>query len=107
MQQALFHARFEKQIDTTNRAGLAKVADSIGLSPDLLLNQLDGNGGNAEVDRSIAQGDTYRLDAVPGVIFDGWIKVTELSQENLEKIIDGLLERKNKATTKATRNVHK
>ena len=105
MQQALFHARFEQQIDTSSRAGLAKVADNIGLSPDLLLNQLDGNGGNAEVDRNIAQGDIYRLDAVPGVIFDGWIKATEVSQENFAKIIDGLLERKNKTNAKATKNV--
>jgi predicted DsbA family dithiol-disulfide isomerase len=107
MQHALFHARFEQHIDTASRAGLAKVADSIGLSPDLLLNQLDGDGGNAEVDRNLAQGNTYRIDAVPGVIFDGWIKATELSQENFEKIIDGLLARKTKATTKATKNVQK
>lgn len=107
MQQALFHARFEQHIDTTNRAGLAKVADSIGLSPDLLLNQLEGDGGNDMVDRNLAQGNIYRIDAVPGVIFDGWIKATVLSQENLEQIIDGLLERKNKATTKAPRNVPK
>jgi len=107
MQQALFRARFEKELDTTSREGLAQVADSIGLSPELFLSHLDGDGGNAEVERSLSQGKSYLIDAVPGLIFDGWIKATELSQENLEKIIDGLLERKKRGDEKAPKTAHK
>jgi len=65
------------------------VADSIGLAPELLLSRLDSDGGNAEVEHNLAQGNSYHLDAVPGIIFDGWVKVTELSQENLEKSSTG------------------
>jgi predicted DsbA family dithiol-disulfide isomerase len=97
MQQALFHARFEEQLNTASRDGLAKVAHSIGLDPELLLARLDGDGGTAEVERNLALGESYRLDAVPGIIVDGWIRVTELSQENIEKIIDGVLAKKNVA----------
>ena len=96
MQKALFHAHFEEQLDTTSREGLARVAHSIGLDPELLLTRLEGGEGNAAVERDLAQGSSYYLDAVPGIIFDGWIKVNELSQTNLEKIIDGLIERKGK-----------
>ncbi|MBI3300880.1 MAG: DsbA family protein [Deltaproteobacteria bacterium] len=105
MQQALFHARFEEQLNTASREGLAKVANSIGLAPELLLSRLDADGGSAEVERNLAQGDSYHLDAVPGIIFDGWIKVNELSQENLETIIDGLLAKKKSADGKAEKNV--
>lgn len=107
MQHALFHARFEQQVDTATREGLAKVADSIGLAPDLLLGQLDGSGGTAEVERNLAQGNSYRLDAVPGIVFDGWIKTTELSQENFEKIITGILAKKHNPTSKAAKSVRK
>jgi predicted DsbA family dithiol-disulfide isomerase len=107
MQQALFRARFEEELDTTSRAGLAKVADSIGLAPELLLSRLDSDGGNAEVEHNLAQGNSYHLDAVPGIIFDGWVKVSELSQENLEKIIDGLLDKKKQLNEKVTKTVRK
>lgn len=107
MQQALFRARFEEELDTTSREGLAKVADSIGLAPELFLSRLDSDGGNAEVEHNLTQGNSYHLDAVPGIIFDGWIKVTELSQENLEKIIAGLLDKKKQLNEKATKTVRK
>jgi predicted DsbA family dithiol-disulfide isomerase len=58
MQQALFRARFEEDLDTTSREGLAKVADSIGLAPELFLSHLDSDGGNAEVEHSLAQGNS-------------------------------------------------
>ncbi len=107
MQRALFRARFEEELDTTSREGLAKVADSIGLAPELFLSRLDSDGGNAEVERDLAQGNSYHLDAVPGIIFDGWIKATELSQENLETIIDGLLDKKKRPDGKAAKTVRK
>jgi predicted DsbA family dithiol-disulfide isomerase len=107
MQQALFHARFEAELDTTSREGLAKVADSIGLAPELFLSRLDSDGGNAEVERSLTQGKSYLLDAVPGIIFDGWIKATDLSQENLEKIIAGLLDKKRHLDEKVPKTVRK
>ncbi len=94
MQRALFQAQFEEQLNTASREGLAKVADSIGLDPAQFLARLDAGEGTAEVERNIALGASYHLDAVPGIIFDGWIRVTELSQENLETIINGLLEKK-------------
>jgi predicted DsbA family dithiol-disulfide isomerase len=100
MQKELFHAHFEEQLNTANKDGLAKVAHSIGLDPELLLSRLDKNDGSAEVDRNLALGESYHIDAVPGVVFDGWILVKELSQQNLETIINGLLEKK-KTTTKA------
>jgi predicted DsbA family dithiol-disulfide isomerase len=103
MQQALFRARFEEQLNTASRDGLAKVAHSIGLDPELLLARLDGDGGTAEVERNLALGESYRLDAVPGIIVDGWIRVTELSQENIEKIIDGVLAKKNNTAKKGNR----
>lgn len=94
MQKALFHAHFEEQLDTTSKGGLAKVAHSVGLDPEVLLSRLDKGDGNTEVDKNFALGQSYQIDAVPGMIFDGWIMAKELSQENVEKIIDGLLERK-------------
>ncbi|MGH8005508.1 MAG: DsbA family protein [Candidatus Binatia bacterium] len=94
MQRALFHARFAEQFDTASREGLARVAHSIGLDPELLLTRLDENGGNTEVERDLALGKSYHIDGVPGVVLDGWIKVNTLSQENLTTIIDGLLEKK-------------
>ena len=94
MQKALFLAHFEEQLDTTSKGGLAKVAHSVGLDPEVLFSRLDKGDGNTEIDKNLALGQSYRIDAVPGVIFDGWIMAKDLSQENLEKIIDGLLERK-------------
>ena len=94
MQQALFQVQFEEQLDITSRDGLARVADRIGLDPDLLLTRLAGEDGKAEVARSVALGRRYQLDSVPGFILDGWIRVKTTSQTNLETIIDGILERK-------------
>ena len=94
MQQALFHVRFEEDIDTTSRSGIAHVANSIGLDPELLLTRLDAGGGKNEVEQTIALGQRYHLDSVPSLIFDGWIRVNDLSVQNIETIIDGLLERK-------------
>src|SRR5581483_10763970 len=99
-QKALFQAHFEEQLDTASRGGLAKVADSIGLDPDVLLSRLDKGDGSTEVDKNFALGQSYQIDAVPGMIFDGWIMAKELSSENLEKIISGLLERKTEAAKK-------
>jgi len=107
MQQALFHAHFEEEVDTTSREGLAKVADSIGLAPELFLSRLDSDGGTAAVEHNLTQGNSYHLEAVPGIIFDGWIKATELSQDNMEKIINGLLEKKRDAGAKAAKTTHK
>ncbi|NOT56695.1 MAG: thioredoxin domain-containing protein [Deltaproteobacteria bacterium] len=101
MQKELFHAHFEQQLDTTNKDGLAKVAHTIGLDPELLLSRLDKNDGSTEVDRNLALGESYHIDAVPGVVFDGWILVKEMTPQNLETIINGLLEKK-KPTPKVT-----
>ena len=101
MQKELFHAHFEQQLNTANKDGLAKVAHSIGLDPELLLSRLEKNDGSTEVDRNLALGESYHIDAVPGVVFDGWILVKELSPQNLETIINGLLEKK-KTTLKAS-----
>ncbi|MEW6298458.1 MAG: DsbA family protein [Thermodesulfobacteriota bacterium] len=103
MQRALFRAQFEEQLNTASRDGLAKVADSIGLDPEQFLARLDAGEGAAAVERNVALGESYRLDAVPGIIFDGWIRVTELSQDNMEKIIGGLLEKK-RASAHSPRN---
>ena len=107
MQKALFRAHFEEEVNTTSREGLAKVADSIGLAPELFLSRLDSDGGTAEVEHNLSQGNSYHIEAVPGIIFDGWIKATELSQENMEKIINGLLEKKRDSSTKAAKGAHK
>jgi predicted DsbA family dithiol-disulfide isomerase len=101
MQKALFTAHFEEELDTTSRGGLAKVAHSIGLDPELLLSRLDKGDGDAEVDKNLALGQSYHIDAVPGMIFDGWIMAKDLTQENLETIINGLLERKAEPAKKA------
>ena len=94
MQRALFHARFEEDIDTGSRDGIAHVAHRIGLDPELLLSQLDADGGKAELEATIALGDSYHIEGVPTLIIDGWIRVNDLSPENIEAIIGGLLERK-------------
>lgn len=94
MQKALFHAHFEQQLDITTKEGLAKVADGIGLAPEVFLPQLEGNGGNEELTHILTQANSYQIDGTPTVVFDGWIKVNEVGRENLEKIIDGLLTRK-------------
>ncbi len=94
MQQALFRVQFEERLDITGRNGLARVADTIGLDPELLLNRLAGKDGKAEVARIVALARRYQLDSVPGFILDGWIRVKTVSQTNLETIIDGILERK-------------
>lgn len=94
MQRALFHARFEEDIDTGSRAGIAHVAHRIGLDPELLLSQLDADGGKAELEATIALGNSYHIEGVPTLIIDGWIRVQDLSPQNIETIIDELLERK-------------
>jgi len=102
MQHALFHAHFEEQLDTASRGGLAKVAHSVGIDPELLFARLDSGAGNTEVDQNLALGESYHIEGVPGIIFDGWILLKGLSQQNIETIIDGLLERKKTVSTKGT-----
>lgn len=99
MQKALFQAHFEQQADVASKEGLAKIADSIGLAPEVLLPQLEGNGGNAALDRIQEQANSYQIDGTPTIILDGWIKITDISSENLEKIIDGLLDKKKLLTS--------
>ena len=94
MQQALFRVQFEEQLDITSQDGLARVAYSIGLDPELLFARLDNKGGEDEVKQILALGKSYRIDAVPGLVFDGWIRANAISQTNLEMIIDGILEKK-------------
>ncbi|MCS6926414.1 MAG: DsbA family protein [Candidatus Binatia bacterium] len=94
MQRALFQAQFEEQVHTASREGLAKVVHSIGLDPEQFLARLDAGEGTAAIERNLALGASYRVDAVPGIIFDGWMRATELSQDNLEQIISGLLAKK-------------
>ena len=94
MQRALFHARFEEDIDTGSRDGIAHVAHRIGLDPELLLSQLDADGGKAELEAAVALGNSYYIESVPTLIIDGWIRVQDLSPQNIEAIIDELLERK-------------
>lgn len=106
MQKALFRAHFEQQIDIASKDGLAKVADSIGLAPEVLLTRLEGDGGKAELERILAQANSYQVDGTPTIVFDGWIKVTDLSTENLGQVIDGLLERKTPAVRKAAEPTH-
>lgn len=94
MQRALFQAQFEEQVHTASREGLAKVVHSLGLDPEQFLARLDAGEGTTAIERNLALGASYRVDAVPGIIFDGWMRATELSQNNLEQIISGLLEKK-------------
>ena len=94
MQQALFRVQFEEQLDITSHDGLARVAHSIGLDPELLFARLDSKDGEDEVERILALGKSYQIDAVPGLILDGWIRANAISQTNLEMIIDGILEKK-------------
>ncbi len=94
MQKALFQAHFEQQADVESKEGLAKVADGIGLAPEVLLPQLEGDGGNAALERIQEQAESYQIDGTPTIILDGWIKVTEIAQDNLTKVIDGMLEKK-------------
>ncbi|MBI3245904.1 MAG: DsbA family protein [Deltaproteobacteria bacterium] len=102
MQKALFQAHFEQQADVESKEGLAKVADSIGLAPEVLLPQLEGDGGNATLDRILEQANSYQIDGTPTIILDGWIKVTDVSPGNLEKILDGLLDKKKLLTSRST-----
>ena len=94
MQRALFHARFEEDIDTGSRDGIAHVAHRLGLDPALLLSRLDADGGKAELEATVALGHSYHIESVPTLIIDGWIRVQDLSPQNIETIIDELLERK-------------
>lgn len=94
MQQALFQARFEENVDTASRDGIAIVAGRIGLDPEMLLDRLDAGGGEAELAHAIALGERYQVSAVPTLILDGWMRVNDLSSDNVETIIDGLLKRK-------------
>lgn len=91
MQEALFHVQFEEQLDITQREGLARVADKIGLDPELLLTRLQGPDGEKEVDEIIMKGRSYNLESVPGLILDGWIKVDSVSESNLQTIINGIM----------------
>lgn len=101
MQKALFRAHFEQQIDIASKDGIATVAGSIGLAPEVLLTQLEDNGGQAELEQTLTQANSYQVDGTPTIVFDGWIKVTDLSRENLGQIIDGLLAKKKPAREKA------
>lgn len=107
MQKALFSAHFEQQIDIASKEGIAKVADSIGLAPELLLTQLENDGGNAELEHTLTQANSYQVDGTPTLIFDGWIKVTDLSTNNLEQIINGLLAKKKLTTGNAEKSARK
>lgn len=107
MQKALFHAHFEQQIDITSKEGIAKVADSIGLAPELLLTQLENDGGNAELEHTLMQANSYQVDGTPTLVFDGWIKVTDLSTSNIEQIINGLLAKKKLMAGNAEKPVRK
>lgn len=91
MQEALFHVQFEEQLDISQREGLARVADKIGLDPELLLTRLQGSDGEKEVDQVITMGRSYNLESVPGLILDGWIKVNSISESNLETVINGIM----------------
>ena len=91
MQEALFHVQFEEQLDISQREGLARVADKIGLDPELLLTRLQGPDGEKEVDQIITRGRSYNLESVPGLVLDGWIKITALSEGNLEAVINGIM----------------
>lgn len=103
MQKALFRSHFEQQLDIGSKEGIAKVADTIGLAPEMLLQQLDGDGGKAELDRIVTQANSYQIDGTPTVILDGWIKVVDVSPENLGKIINGMLEKKKLASGQAAK----
>jgi predicted DsbA family dithiol-disulfide isomerase len=107
MQNALFRAHFEEEIDTGSKEGLAKVADSIGLAPELLLNQLESTGGIAEVKQNMTQAASYQVEGTPTLILDGWIKLNDVSQENVAQVIDGVLEKKKLVGNKATKPLSK
>ena len=74
--------------------GIAHVAHRLGLDPALLLSRLDADGGKAELEATVALGHSYHIESVPTLIIDGWIRVQDLSPQNIETIIDELLERK-------------
>jgi protein dithiol oxidoreductase (disulfide-forming) len=94
MQQALFRTQFEEQLNVYTREGLAQAVSSIGLDPEDFLAKLNAGSGSSRVKEDVLLAESYSIDALPGIVLDGWIRVNELSQKNLETIIDGLLARK-------------
>jgi len=107
MQNALFQAHFEQNGDIESKAGLARVADSIGLAPELLLSQLESDGGNTRLSQIAEQANIYRIDGTPTLILDGWIKITDISHDNIEKVIDGLLDKKKLLANRASQPARK
>ena len=51
-------------------------------------------GGRLSLKQPVALGNSYYIESVPTLIIDGWIRVQDLSPQNIETIIDELLERK-------------
>lgn len=94
MQRALFRTQFEEQLAVYTREGLARAVSGVGLDPEEFLAKLNAGAGSAQVKKDLILGESYHLGALPGIVLDGWIRVNELSQKNLETIIDGLLVRK-------------
>ncbi len=91
MQQALFHAQFEEGVDTGSRSGLAHVANSIGLDPEVLFRLLDSGEGKTELEEAAVLGDSYHVEGVPTMVIDGWVRVEDLSPQNIETILDGVI----------------
>ena len=94
MQEALFRARFEERVAIDTGDGLAWVASRLGLDAQHFLARLEAGDGRALVERELALGRRYHIEGVPGVVLEGWIRVNDLSRQNLETIIGGLLARK-------------
>jgi thiol:disulfide interchange protein DsbA len=94
MQRALFRTQFEEQLAIYTREGLARAVSSIGLDPEDFLAKLKAGSASTRVQKDIILAESYYIDALPGIVLDGWIRVNELSRKNLETIIDGLLKRK-------------
>jgi len=94
MQRALFRTQFEEQLAIHTREGLARAVSHVGLDPEEFLAKLSAGAGNTRVKEDITLGEGYHIDALPGIVLDGWIRVNEVSQKNLATIIDGLLVRK-------------
>ncbi len=94
MQRSLFSTHFEEKLPVYTREGLARAVSRLGLDPEDFLEQLRAGKGSERVKEEAALAESYRIDSVPGIVLDGWIRINELSRENLERVIEGLLARK-------------
>jgi thiol:disulfide interchange protein DsbA len=88
---AIFEAYHREDKDISSISVLAEVLSETGLDPVELKTALDGGAKDDNVQLNVKLAESYSLRQTPTVVLDGQYLVTDISQGNLETIINDLL----------------